>query len=235
MDGVRMVSRNASRTVGERLFRLGRCGKSCGGTVGAPTHEPALVSHLFHTRLHARAHPSTPRSRPHSSPREGTNEWIKSHQSIIRVATNPSHLPAFSAARASSAALAPRASAPRVVHLVSSPSSSSPSSSSSSSSSSPSLVVALSGPGRVRRARARRSRMRDRTFGRGHRRVVTRGGGDRVGVGSVVFVLRVVGACRSHRRQCLVSAIIHPISVCSCAEGVCLRREGREGRACVSE
>ena len=143
MDGVRMVSRNASRTVGERLFRLGRCGKSCGGTVGAPTHEPALVSHLFHTRLHARAHPSTPRSRPHSSPREGTNEWIKSHQSIIRVATNPSHLPAFSAARASSAALAPRASAPRVVHLVSSPSSSSPSSSSSSSS--PSLVVALSG------------------------------------------------------------------------------------------
>ena len=47
------------------------------------------------------------------------------------------------------------------------------------------------------------------------------------------FLLRVVGACRSHRRQCLVGATIHPTSVCSCAEGVCLRREGREGRACM--
>ena len=58
------------------------------------------------------------------------------------------------------------------------------------------------------------------------------GGQSRSRVGGV-RVLRVVGACRSHRRQCLVGATIHPTSVCSCAEGVCLRREGREGRACM--
>ena len=36
LSGVRIVSRNAFRTVGERRLRRGRLGKSCGTTVGAP-------------------------------------------------------------------------------------------------------------------------------------------------------------------------------------------------------
>ena len=36
--GVRIVSRNAWRTVGDRRLRRGRLGKSCGTTVGVPAH-----------------------------------------------------------------------------------------------------------------------------------------------------------------------------------------------------
>ena len=56
-----MVSLNALRTVGERRFLRGRCGKSCGGTTGAPTHtfQTHTHSHSFvsHPKLsfHARA------------------------------------------------------------------------------------------------------------------------------------------------------------------------------------
>ena len=46
---------------------------------------------------------------------------------------------------------------------------------------------------------------------------------------------RCVSFVTVSRRQCLVGANIHPTYVCSCAEGVCLRREGREGRARVRE
>jgi hypothetical protein len=53
-----MVSLNALRTVGERRFLRGRCGKSCGGTTGAPTHTfqthtHSFVSHSPHLSFHA--------------------------------------------------------------------------------------------------------------------------------------------------------------------------------------
>jgi len=37
LSGVKMVSWNALRTVGDRLFLLGREAKSCGGTTGIPS------------------------------------------------------------------------------------------------------------------------------------------------------------------------------------------------------
>jgi hypothetical protein len=62
-----MVSRNASRTVGERLFRLGRCGKSCGGTVGAPTSNhtnTARASSVIISPYFTTARPSRTLPRP---------------------------------------------------------------------------------------------------------------------------------------------------------------------------
>lgn len=103
MAGVRMVSRNASRTVGERLFRLGRCGKSCGGTVGAPTSNHTTRAHRQSSPLP----PSTPRvsasiPSPHPPDRARSHPLVTTRARVDKPTSNQSNPRSPSRSRAPS-------------------------------------------------------------------------------------------------------------------------------------